>query len=63
MHIEVVSRRGEDTDRLIQRFIRKVKKEKIIEQILDRRYYEKPSVARNKLKQRKKRRNAETETI
>jgi len=52
---EVVSRRNEHAERLIKRFMKKVKKERIIEQLRDRKYYEKPSVKRNRLKQRKRR--------
>ena len=52
---EVRARPNEHPERLINRFIRKVKKEKIIEKLRDLRYYEKPSAKRNKLKQRNKR--------
>lgn len=31
-------------ERMIRRFIKKTKKEKIVEQVKDRRYYKKPSV-------------------
>ena len=61
MHIEVFPRRGESIERTIRRFVRKTKKEKLIEQLRDRRYYEKPSAKRNKIKQRK-RRNTEKRT-
>jgi len=49
--------------RLIKRFIKKCKKEKIIEEHRDRLYYEKPSVKRRREKQRKIRnaRKAEAE--
>ena len=43
-----------NVERMIRRFIKKTKKEKIIEQIKDRRYYKKPSDAK-----REKRRRAE----
>ncbi len=33
---------------MLKRFIKKVKKERVIEQIRERRYYEKPSVVRRK---------------
>ena len=33
-------------ERMIRRFIKKVKKEQIIEEIRERRYYKKPSVAK-----------------
>jgi len=49
---EVTPKRNENTERLIRRFIKKVKKAGIIEELRDRRYYEKPSVARNRNKRR-----------
>jgi len=53
--VEVFPRRNESTERLIKRFIKKVKKERIIEQVRDLQYYEKPSVTRNRIKRRKRR--------
>jgi ribosomal protein S21 len=41
-------------DRLLKRFMKKVKKERIIEEIKDRRHYEKPSAKRRRLNKRKK---------
>tara|TARA_Y100000034_G_C6755003_1_gene335859 strand:- start:88 stop:294 length:207 start_codon:yes stop_codon:yes gene_type:complete len=61
VNIEVYPRRGERVEQTIRRFIRKTKKEKLIEQLRDLRYYEKPSVKKNKIKQRK-RRNTEKRT-
>ena len=61
VNIEIYPRRGESVENTIRRFVRKTKKEKLIEQLRDRRYYEKPSVKRNKIKQRK-RRNTEKRT-
>ena len=49
---EVVPKRNESTERLIKRFIKKVKKAGIIEELRDRRYYEKPAVIRNRKKRR-----------
>ena len=43
-----------NVDKMIRKFIKKVKKEKIIEQLRDRRFYKKPSV-----KKREKRMRAE----
>lgn len=40
--------------RLIKRFIKKVKKEKILETVRDRRQYEKPSAKKRRLNKRKK---------
>jgi len=42
-----------DISRLIRRFMKKVKKERIIEDYLDRRFYEKPSAKERKEKLRK----------
>ena len=59
----IIKPRGrEHQDRMIKRFIRKCKKEKIIEQIRDRRYYKKPSDVKRHAKQaaiRRHRREAE----
>jgi len=49
---------GGNASKLIRRFMKKVKKERIIEDYLDRRFYEKPSVKRRKEKL-KKLRNAQ----
>mgnify|MGYP003123537615 CR=1 FL=1 len=52
-----------DVNRLIRKFIKKCKKERIIENYLDRRFYEKPSVRkrREKLKKRKNAKKAAQE--
>tara|TARA_R100000008_G_scaffold84970_1_gene73724 strand:- start:296 stop:517 length:222 start_codon:yes stop_codon:yes gene_type:complete len=42
-----------DVNRLIRKFIKKCKKERIIEDYLDRRFYEKPSVKRRREKMKK----------
>jgi len=42
-----------DVNRLIRKFIKKCKKERIIEDYLDRRFYEKPSVRRRREKMKK----------
>ena len=46
--------RDEPIERMIKRFSRKVKKEKIIEKVRERRYYEKGSDARRKKAKRRK---------
>jgi len=46
-----------DINKLIRKFMKKVKKERIIEDYLDRRFYEKPSV-RKRREKAKKLRNA-----
>ena len=54
--VEIKARgRDEPIERLIKRFSKKVKKEKIIEKARDRRYYEKPSDKRRKKAKRRKR--------
>jgi len=35
---------------MLRRFIKKVKKERVVEQVRERRYYEKPSVVRRRAK-------------
>ena len=52
-----------DQNKLIRKFIKKCKKERIIEDYLDRRFYEKPSARkrREKLKKIKNARKAEYE--
>ena len=42
-----------DPERLIKKFMKKVKKERIIEDYLDKRFYEKPSARRRKEKLKK----------
>jgi len=54
-HVTVVARWKEPADRLIKRFSRKVKKEGIIEEVRDRRFYKKPSTVRRHKKLRRKR--------
>ena len=50
VNVKVVPKKDEPVERMIKRFMKKVKKERIIEQIKDRRYYEKPSVTKRKAK-------------
>ena len=59
INVSVQQRRNETSERLIRRFIKKVKNEKILETYRDRTaYYIKPSVKR-KLKQKKARKAQE----
>ena len=44
-----------DQIRLIKRFIKKCKKEKVVERYLDKRFYEKPSTKKRKARLKKKR--------
>ena len=46
--MQVKIRRNESVENLIKRFIRKVKKEQIIEEYRDRQYFEKPSEKKRK---------------
>lgn len=39
-------------EKMIRKFIKKVKKEKIIEEVRDRRYYKKPSVEKKEKRER-----------
>ena len=54
-HVSVTPRKNEHPERLIKRFLRKVKKQRIIEEVRDRRFYEKPSVKRRKKRQQRER--------
>lgn len=47
--------RDEPAEKLIKRFIKKCKKERVIENYRDRMYYEKPSIIRKREKERRKR--------
>ncbi len=46
---------GESAERFVKRFCKKVKKMRIVEQVRDRRYYEKPSDTNRKEKKRLRR--------
>ena len=55
INVEVKPRhRDEPVERLIKRFSKKVKNERIIEKVLSKKRYEKPSVKRRREKLRKK---------
>jgi len=54
VNVEVKQRQYEHPERLIKRFLNKVKKEKIVEEVRDRRFYEPPSVKRARAKNRRK---------
>ena len=55
VHVEVTPRKNESQERMIKRFIKKVKKEGIIDEFRDRRYYKKPTVAKAEEKRNRKR--------
>ena len=50
VNIEVYVKRGEPVERAIKRFNKKVKKEGIIEGVIKRKRYEKPSAVRHRKK-------------
>tara|TARA_A100001391_G_scaffold200864_2_gene186326 strand:+ start:676 stop:912 length:237 start_codon:yes stop_codon:yes gene_type:complete len=52
-----------DVNRLIRKFMKKVKKERIIEDYLDKVYYEKPSVKRRRQKLKKIRNAQKAEAL
>ena len=54
-NIQVKARRNESSEALIKRFNRKVKNEGIIQEVLNRKYYLKPSVKRRIEKAKRKR--------
>jgi|TARA_R110000824_G_C14837798_1_gene638617 ribosomal protein S21 len=47
--------RDEPVEKLIKRFVKKCKKERVVENYRDRMYYEKPSIIRKREKERRKR--------
>ena len=55
VYVEVRPKRNEDFEKTVRRFIKKVKKEGIIDKILQGRFYEKPSEKRHRKKISKKR--------
>jgi len=55
INVEIKPKHNEHPDRLIRRFTRKVKKEGILDEVRERRYYEKPSTRKRKEKIRRKR--------
>lgn len=50
VNVKVKPKKDEPFERMLKRFMKKVKKERIIEQVRERRYYEKPSVTKRKAK-------------
>jgi small subunit ribosomal protein S21 len=55
VHVEVQVRRGEDIGRAIRRFNKRVKKSGIIDELLERRFFTKPSAKKNKRNRLRKR--------
>ena len=54
-NLQVKARRNESAEALIKRFSRKIKNSGIVREVMDRRYYDKPSVKRRKDKIKRKR--------
>ena len=54
VHVKIVPRKNEQPERMIRRFIKKVKKEGIIEEVRERAYYVKPSEKRRKKRRERK---------
>ena len=54
-NIVVTPRRKESQERMIKRFIKKCKKQGIIDEIKDRRYFKSNSEKRNEVKRKRKR--------
>ena len=50
VNVKVDARNFENFERMLKRFMKKVKKERIIEQVKERRYYDKPSVVERRAK-------------
>ena len=50
INIKFQPKKDEPFERTLKRFMKKVKKERIIEQVKERRYYEKPSIVKRKQK-------------
>ena len=54
-NVQVKARKNESSEALIKRFNRKVKNEGIVQEVLNRKYYIKPSVKRRLAKAKRKR--------
>ena len=55
VNVEVYVRRGDDIGRAIRRFNKRVKKSGVLEDLIKRKHYEKPSVKRNRRNRLRKR--------
>jgi len=62
INLEVRQRKGETTERLIKRFVKKVKKEKILEKYREKMRFTKPSDIR-RMKRKRARRKQELENL
>ena len=48
VNVKVAPKKGEHFEKTLKRFMKKVKKERIVEQVRERSYYEKPSVVKRR---------------
>ena len=55
VNVEVVRKENESIERMLKRFMKKVKKEGIMEELRDRSFYKKPSDVKRRKKERRKR--------
>tara|TARA_Y100000034_G_scaffold129276_1_gene185428 strand:+ start:878 stop:1120 length:243 start_codon:yes stop_codon:yes gene_type:complete len=54
VNVEVRLRKDENIERALKKFVKKVKKERILEDVRERMYYEKKSEEKRKMKKRRK---------
>jgi len=54
VNVEVTRRENESVERMLKRFMKKVKKEGIMEELRERAYYKKPSEKRRRKRERRK---------
>jgi len=50
INVNIERKEGETIERLIRRFVKRVKKEEILEEYREKMYYEKPSTKRRRIK-------------
>jgi len=50
VNVRVTPKKNENFEKTLKRFMKKVKKERIIEQVKERKHYEKPSVVKRRAK-------------
>ncbi len=55
VNVAVTPRRNESPERLVRRFVKKVKKARIVEEVRERSYYVKPSEKRRRQRRERKR--------
>ena len=55
VNLVIYARKNESNDRLIKRFNKKVRNSKLVEEVRERMFYEKPSVTKAKKKRQRRR--------